>query len=65
MNWVPDRNIPFLIARTDDPFDKNVDADGNLVPTAQDPYALGFDPTYVYASNQGIRFYVGLDLSIN
>ena len=30
------------------------------MPTADNPYALTFDPSYVYGPNQGIRGYLGL-----
>ncbi len=67
LNWTPDRGNPFLIARADDPFDQNVtfDVDGNAVATADNPYALTFDPSYVFAPNQGIRGFVGLRYRIN
>lgn len=50
------------IARSFDPFDKQVqfDANGNAIPTVNNPQALTFDPSYVYASNQARRFYIGL-----
>lgn len=50
------------IARAHDPFDKNVvfDNDGQAVPTPENPYGLTFDPSYVYASNQGIRTFLGI-----
>lgn len=66
LNWTPNRGNPFLIARANDPFDKDVtfDANGNAVATANNPYALTFDPTYVYAPNQGIRMFFGLRYSI-
>jgi outer membrane receptor for ferrienterochelin and colicins len=62
LNWTPARNNPFLIARTNDPFDKKVqwDGQGNVMPTAENPYGLTFDPTYVYAPNQGRRGFVGV-----
>ncbi len=62
LNWTPNRGNPFLIARADDPFDQNVtfDSAGNPVATANNPYALTFDPTYVYGPNQGIRGFIGL-----
>ena len=62
LNWTPGKHLPFLIARAHDPFDRGVqfDADGQALATAQNPYALTFDPTYAYAPNQGIRFYLGL-----
>lgn len=61
LNWTPNRGIPFLIARAHDPFDKQVttDATGQVVATAENPYALTFDPTYVYAANEGIRIFLG------
>jgi len=61
-NWTPNRGNPFLIARANDPFDKNVqfDANGSAIPTAENPYGLTFDPTYAYAQNQGIRFFLGV-----
>ena len=59
LNFTPPDNS---ISRAFDPFDKQVtfDGSGNALQTANNPYALTFDPTYVYASNQGIRFFVGL-----
>lgn len=62
LNWTPNKGSPFLIARADDPFDENVDydANGNVVATPSNPYALTFDPGYVYAPNQGIRLFLGL-----
>lgn len=61
LNWTPNRNVPFLIARANDPFDKNVTFnDANQpIATPDNPYALTFDPTYVYAPNQGIRGFLG------
>ncbi|NCT15146.1 MAG: TonB-dependent receptor [Flavobacteriales bacterium] len=62
LNWTPNRGNPFIIARANDPFDKNVtfDTNGNAVATAENPYALTFDPSYVYAPNQGRRLFFGL-----
>ncbi|MBX7052598.1 MAG: TonB-dependent receptor [Flavobacteriales bacterium] len=62
LNWTPARNNPFLIARSFDPIDKQVtfDQNGQAIQTAYNPYALTFDPTYVYAPNQGIRFFLGI-----
>ncbi|OGX84246.1 TonB-dependent receptor [Hymenobacter lapidarius] len=59
LNFRPDRRS---IARAFDPFDKQVsfDGDGRVVPTANNPDGLTFDPSYVYASNQGIRGFLGL-----
>lgn len=66
LNWTPAKNAPFIIARTNDPFDKNVQYDANdkVISTPDNPYALTFDPTYVYAPNQGIRFFLGMRLTI-
>ena len=62
LNWTPNEGNPFIIARTEDPFDKNVvfDENGQAVPTPDNPYGLTFDPTYVYAPNQGIRGFLGV-----
>lgn len=67
LNWTPNRGNPFIIARAEDPFDKNVvfDNAGNAVQTPDNPYALTFDPSYVYAPNQGIRGFLGLRYRIN
>jgi outer membrane receptor for ferrienterochelin and colicins len=66
LNWTPGRSEPFLIARSGDPFDKNVqtDASGNVIRTPSNPYALTFDPGYVYAPNQGIRGFLGIRLTV-
>ncbi|MGB5238580.1 MAG: TonB-dependent receptor [Flavobacteriaceae bacterium] len=62
LDWTPNRGNPFIIARANDPFDREVtfDNSGNVVPTPNNPYALTFDPSYVYAPNQGIRGFFGL-----
>ncbi len=62
LNWTPNKGTPFMIARPDDPFDNNVsfDADGNAIATADNPYALTFDPAYVYGPNQGVRGFLGV-----
>lgn len=62
LNWTPNKGNPFLIARSHDPFDKQVqfDSAGNVIPTAENPMALTFDPTYVYGPNQGIRGFIGV-----
>ena len=54
------------IARAFDPFDKDVvfDDNGQVVPTPDNPYALTFDPSYVYTSNQGIRGFIGLRYTV-
>jgi outer membrane receptor for ferrienterochelin and colicins len=62
LNFLPRQNNPFLIANANDPFDTNVeyDANGQVLSTPQNPYALTFDTSYVYAQNQGIRGFFGL-----
>lgn len=62
LNWTPSKNNPFIIARTNDPFDKRLehDVNGNIMATPDNPYALSFDPTYIYAPNQGIRIFIGM-----
>lgn len=66
LNFTPDRGNPFLIARTHDPFDKEVsyDASGQIVPTPANPYALSFDPNYVFAPNQGRRIFFGCRVTL-
>lgn len=61
LDWTPAIGLPFLIARSSDPFDKRVEYDvaGQIKPTPDNPYALNFDPTYSYAPNQGRRIYAG------
>lgn len=61
LNWTPNKGNPFIIARANDPFDKNVqyNSNGQTIPTVENPYALTFDPSYVYAPNQGIRGFLG------
>ncbi|WP_375605610.1 TonB-dependent receptor domain-containing protein [Flavobacterium davisii] len=67
LNWTPNKGNPFIIARSDDPFDKNVQYDkgGNIIATPDNPYALTFDPTYVYGPNQGIRSFIGIRYFMN
>ncbi len=62
LNWTPNKGNPFIIARAHDPFDENVEYDGggNVIATDENPYALTFDPSYVFAPNQGIRGFLGL-----
>ncbi|MDX6190368.1 TonB-dependent receptor [Flavobacterium sp. Fl-318] len=74
LNFTPKRNNPFLISRTNDPFDKNVQTSdgtnvglngqvvpkGQIVTTSDNPYGLTFDTTYVYGQNQTIRGFFGL-----
>lgn len=66
LDWTPNRGNPFIIARANDPFDKEVtfDNNGNAVATPDNPYALTFDPTYVYGPNQGIRGFFGLRYTV-
>jgi len=65
LNWTPNKGNPFIIARSYDPFDKNVtfDSNGNAVQTPDNPYALTFDPSYVYGPNQGVRSFIGVRYS--
>ncbi|WP_433765013.1 TonB-dependent receptor [Flavobacterium ginsenosidimutans] len=62
LNFTPMQNNPFLISRTNDPFDKNVqyDSAGKVLVTPDNPYGLTFDTTYVYGQNQTIRGFLGL-----
>jgi outer membrane receptor for ferrienterochelin and colicins len=66
LNWTPAKNTPFILARSHDPFDKKVEyeTDGKVKATAENPYALTFDPSYVYAPNQGIRFFAGVRFTV-
>ncbi|WP_343487104.1 TonB-dependent receptor [Allomuricauda sp. d1] len=66
LNWTPNRGNPFIIARANDPFDQNVQFDnqGNVVATDDNPFALTFDPSYVYGPNQGIRGFFGLRYTV-
>ena len=67
LNWTPNKGNPFIIARADDPFDEEVQFDnqGNAQVTANNPYALTFDPSYVYGPNQGRRIFLGLRYTLN
>lgn len=67
LNWTPNKGNPFIIARSHDPFDENVqfDANGNAQVTPENPYGLTFDPSYVYGPNQGIRSFIGLRYFLN
>lgn len=64
LNFTPPANS---IARAFDPFDRGVEFDqgGNVIPTASNPNALTFDPTYVFAPNQGIRGFLGLRFTLD
>jgi outer membrane receptor for ferrienterochelin and colicins len=66
LNFTPVKGNPFIIARTQDPFDKQVqfNSNGQVVATPQNPYALTFDPNYVYAPNQGRRLFLGLRVTV-
>ncbi|WAC10186.1 TonB-dependent receptor [Dyadobacter pollutisoli] len=59
LNFTPPANS---IARANDPFDKNVkfDDQGQVIATPDNPYRLTFDPSYVFAPNQGIRGFLGM-----
>ncbi|TDE13178.1 TonB-dependent receptor [Dyadobacter psychrotolerans] len=59
LNFTPPANS---IARSFDPFDKNVtfDSQGQVVATPGNPNRLTFDPSYVFAPNQGIRGFLGM-----
>lgn len=59
LNYTPPKNS---IARSNDPFDKRVqrNPDGMVMQTPDNPYALTFDPSYVFAPNQGIRGFLGV-----
>ena len=67
LNFLPKQKNPFLIANANNPFDTNVEYDGNgkVLATPQNPYGLTFDTTYVYAQNQGIRIFFGLRYTLN
>ncbi len=66
LDWTPNRGNPFIIARANDPFDRNVQFDnqGNVIPTADNPNALTFDANYVFGPNQGIRGFLGLRYTV-
>lgn len=59
LNFTPPSNA---IARSFDPFDKDVafDEQGQVVATPGNPYRLTFDPSYVFAPNQGRRTFLGM-----
>lgn len=74
LNWTPAKGNPFLIARANDPFDKqldydgdgktDVDAAGNVLVTPVNPYGLSFDPAYVFAPNQERRVFLGIQVNL-
>ncbi len=59
LNFTPPANS---IARPFDAFDKGVqyNSAGQIISTATNPYAMSFDPTYMFAPNQGIRGFLGV-----
>jgi outer membrane receptor for ferrienterochelin and colicins len=67
LNFTPRQNNPFLIARSNYPFDQNVqfDPNGQVLVTTDNPYGLTFDTTYIYAQNQGIRAFFGIRYNLN
>lgn len=66
LDFTPAKHVPFLIARAHDPFDKLIELDSEGIPlaTPENPYALSFDTSYIYAPNQGMRGYVGVRMSL-
>ena len=66
LNWTPNKGNPFIIARTQDPFDQHIqyNSAGEILATPENPHALKFDPDYIYGSNQGIRLFLGLRYKI-
>ena len=64
LNYRPPANS---IARSFDPFDRQVqfDANGQAISTTDNPNALTFDPSYVFAPNQGIRGFLGVRLAFD
>ena len=56
---------PFIIANSQDPFDKNIvrDNNGNVIKTPENPYGLVFDTTYIYGPLQGRRSFLGIRYS--
>ncbi|MCE7056048.1 TonB-dependent receptor [Algoriphagus sp. AGSA1] len=64
LNFTPPANS---IARAFDPFDEGVlfGPNGNVIPTPGNPNALTFDPTYVFAPNQGIRGFLGVRFTVS
>ncbi|RIW14454.1 TonB-dependent receptor [Algoriphagus lacus] len=63
LNYTPPANS---IARAFDPFDRGVEfgPNGQVIPTPENPQALTFDPTYVFAPNQGIRGFFGVRFTL-
>lgn len=63
LNYTPPANS---IARAFDPFDREVEfnSSGQVIPTPENPQALTFDPTYMFAPNQGIRGFLGVRINL-
>ncbi|MGV4462223.1 TonB-dependent receptor plug domain-containing protein [Ornithobacterium rhinotracheale] len=66
LDFTPYKHAPFVIARANDPFDKGVEfnSENEAIPTPSNPYGLTFDPSYVYATNQGIRAFLGVRFNL-
>lgn len=64
LNYTPPANS---IARAFDPFDRGVvfGENGQVVPTPDNPNALTFDPTYMFAPNQGRRAFLGVRVAFH
>lgn len=62
LNYTPPANS---IARAFDPFNKQVtyDNSGQVIATPDNPNALVFDPSYLFAPNQGIRAFLGFRIT--
>jgi outer membrane receptor for ferrienterochelin and colicins len=52
LNWTPNKGNPFIIARANDPTKMCTWYQRNVQATPDNPYALTFDPSYVYGPNQ-------------
>src|SRR5690554_7242841 len=50
LNWTPNKGNPFIIARTNDPFDEHVQyaVDENILATKINLYTLKFNPYNIY-----------------
>jgi outer membrane receptor for ferrienterochelin and colicins len=66
LNWTPNKGNPFIIARTNDPFDKDVQFgnNGQVIATPYNPYGLTFDPNYMFGPNQGARAFMGVRFNL-
>jgi outer membrane receptor for ferrienterochelin and colicins len=58
LNWTPNTGNPFIIARANDPDKMFNMIPGNAQMTPDNPYALTFDPGYVFGPNQGVRSFL-------